>query len=117
MGSPLDLSAQFRQSFKEHLAVVLGHPKCDEEVESVLASVATQVTEDIDQELKKQTLPQLSVEVKNLIVGQVSALSQSDNKIRKIIRKNLQESNSNPIQSLNAIDVFQIRGLWSSYVR
>jgi len=91
MGSPLDLSAQFRQSFKEHLAVVLGHPKCDEEVESVLASVATQVTEDIDQELKKQTLPQLSVEVKNLIVGQVSALSQSDNKIRKIIHTRIME--------------------------
>lgn len=91
MGSALELSSEFRQSFKEHLAVVLGHPKCDEEMESLLPCVAAQVIEDIDKELKKQTLPQLNTEVKSLITGQVCALNQPDNRVRKIIRKCLKK--------------------------
>ena len=97
MGSALELSSEFRQSFKEHLAVVLGHPKCDEEMESLLPCVAAQVIEDIDKELKKQTLPQLNTEVKSLITGQVCALNQPDNRIRKIIRKCLKKKNTNRI--------------------
>jgi len=92
MGSPLDLSNEFRQSFKEHLSIVLGHAKCDEELKSVLPSVAAQVIEDIDKELTKQSLPQLNAQVKSLIVGQVSALSEPDNRVRNIIRKYLKKS-------------------------
>ena len=83
----MQISTDFRQLFKEHLSVVLGHPKSVEATAKMMPSIATQVIQDIDNELEKQKLSPLGTDAKNLIIGQISVLSEPDNKVRTIIRK------------------------------
>jgi len=87
----MQISTDFRQLFKEHLSVVLGHPKSVEATAKMMPSIATQVIQDIDNELEKQKLSSLGTDAKNLIIGQISVLSEPDNKVRTIIRLRMME--------------------------
>jgi hypothetical protein len=77
----------FRASLKEHIAVVLGSAKTDQELESVIPNVASQVVQDISKALKNQDYAELTNEASQLIISQIIDLRHSDNRVRLIIRK------------------------------
>lgn len=84
---PVQSSVDFRISLKEHIAVVLGSAKTDQELESVMPNVASQVVQDISKALKSQHSTDLADEAAQLIVSQIIDLRHSDNRVRLIIRK------------------------------
>lgn len=87
---PLQASIDFRQSLKDHLSIVLGHPESTKDVETVMPNIVGQLVEDIDKGLKNQGMAELTSESKSMIAGQILALSQQDSRVRQIIRKGLQ---------------------------
>jgi len=82
----------FRVSLKEHIAVVLGNAKTDQELDSVVPNVASQVVQDISKALKNQDYAELTDEAAQLIISQINELRHSDNRVRLIIRKLLDYS-------------------------
>ena len=82
----------FRVSLKEHIAVVLGSAKTDQELDSVVPNVASQVVQDISKALKNQDYAELTDEAAQLIISQINDLRHSDNRVRLIIRKLLDYS-------------------------
>nr|CAG4648622.1 EOG090X04Z9 [Polyphemus pediculus] len=92
---PLQSSTTFRQTLKEHLAehlaVILDQPKSLKELQDVMPSVTTQVINDIEKGIQAENLPQLTPEAIILISGQISGISQPDNRVRQIIHTRLME--------------------------
>nr|SVE81899.1 EOG090X04Z9 [Daphnia magna] len=84
-------SPDFRNSVKEHAAVVLGDARSSEELETVLPSVGAQVVEDINKALKSQGAPELSEENKKLIVAEILALRDPGNRVMEIIHSRLMD--------------------------
>ena len=80
-------SPEFRNSVKEHAAVVLGDPRSPAELEKILPNVAAQVVEDINKALKNQGSPELSEDTKKLIIAEIMALREPGNLVMEIIRK------------------------------
>nr|SVE86715.1 EOG090X04Z9 [Daphnia similis] len=84
-------SPEFRNSVKEHAAVVLGDTRSSEELETVLPNVGAQVVEDINNGLNKQGAPELSEENKKLIVAEILALRDPGNRVMEIIHSRLMD--------------------------
>lgn len=80
-------SAEFRNSVKEHAAVVLGNARSSAELENVLPNVGAQVVEDINKALKSQGSAELSEDTKKLINAEIMALRDPGNRVMEIIRK------------------------------
>nr|CAG4650926.1 EOG090X04Z9 [Simocephalus serrulatus]SVE94200.1 EOG090X04Z9 [Simocephalus serrulatus] len=62
---------EFRNSLKEHAAVVLGDARSATELETGLPNVAAQVVKDVNKVLKDQGSSELAVETKNLIYSRL----------------------------------------------
>nr|CAG4647001.1 EOG090X04Z9 [Megafenestra aurita]SVE92353.1 EOG090X04Z9 [Megafenestra aurita] len=82
---------EFRNSLKEHAAVVLSDARSATELENVLPNVAAQVAEDINKVLKKQGSPELTVETKNLISAEILALRDPANRVMTLIHTRLMD--------------------------
>jgi hypothetical protein len=80
-------SPEFRNSVKEHAAVVLGDARSAAELEKILPNVAAQVVEDINKALKNQGSPELSEDTKKQIIAEIMALREPGNRVMEIIRK------------------------------
>lgn len=82
---------EFRNSLKEHAAVVLGDARSATELETGLPNVAAQVVKDVNKVLKDQGSSELAVETKNLICAEISALRDPGNRVMGLIRKPLRQ--------------------------
>ena len=80
-------SPEFRNSVKEHAAVVLGDARSQAELENVLPNIAVQVVGDINKALKSQGSSELSEDIKKLIIAEIIALREPGNRVMEIIRK------------------------------
>nr|SVE75087.1 EOG090X04Z9 [Daphnia dolichocephala] len=85
------LPPDFRNSVKDHAAIVLGDARSPEELEKVLPNVGGQVVEDINKALKSQGSPELSEENKKLIIAEILALRDADNRVMEIIHSRLMD--------------------------
>nr|CAG4639974.1 EOG090X04Z9 [Daphnia pulex]SVE84834.1 EOG090X04Z9 [Daphnia pulex] len=84
-------SPEFRNSVKEHAAVVLGNARSPTELENVLPNVGAQVVEDINKALKSQGTPELSEDTKKLINAEIMALRDPGNRVMEIIHSRIMD--------------------------
>lgn len=89
---PLQTSAEFRATLKDHVCTLVDDAaasmsKTGNDLELLMASVALQVVQDINDGLNGQKLPSLTPELSGLVTSQLKDLVAPTSRIREIIRK------------------------------
>nr|CAG4650110.1 EOG090X04Z9 [Sida crystallina] len=87
---PLQTSAEFRNTLKEHVSVLVDDTKAEQSA-ATLTSVVAQVIKDINAGLVDQHLSPLTAELTQLITGQLMDLLNPSSRVRQIIHTRIME--------------------------
>lgn len=93
---PLQTSAEFRATLKDHVCTLVDDAaasmsKTGNDLELLMASVALQVVQDINDGLNGQKLPSLTPELSGLVTSQLKDLVAPTSRIREIIHTRITE--------------------------
>ncbi|XP_015515522.2 T-complex protein 11-like protein 1 isoform X1 [Neodiprion lecontei] len=102
IGAPLQGVTSFKNSMKQHLAVLLESVHSNEELATVMVNIVLQVTADVKETLKEIGASELSPELESLLSAQILEIAKPDHKIRNLVNIRIRQFLQKIIQSQTA---------------
>lgn len=125
IGPSVQQLAEFKQTLKQHLFLILGDSASDPVTN--LESAGIQVCKDVAETLAKHAFPPMDDSKRTLLLSQITGLSDEGNRVRVLLQRRITEfiegiimsQNASPVQIPSGLSVFseELLSLTGQFVR
>lgn len=102
VGADLQSIAAFKQTLKNHCAIIFETYKSEKDLDDLLPNIIVQVLKDIQEAQATYKLKELSEDTVKLLTEQLKGVSSSENRIKQLVRLRVKEFFLHIVQSQTA---------------
>lgn len=102
VGADLQSIATFKQTLKDHCAIIFQTYKSDKDLDELLPNIIVQVLKDVREAQATYKLKELSEDATKLLTEQLKGVASSENRIKQLVRLRVREFFLHIVQSQTA---------------